>query len=335
MTDGSNEGPARAANAPEATSVSAVQNSFAFLFNVGDIEVPAQVIAGYQVRRATSDEIKLIKQLLSRLSLPPAKSGPISAYENRWSYDSDEKGVIDVRRTPLAEVDWRYYVVGYDGPNIHIDRLQSAFCLIDPEPEMLFSLLHVNDVGPGILLNPIRASHFLQSAVGDRHLQRITRTDLDDVRVLAEQIEKHDHTVVDLKRAFADFAYLSGTDPQGRLKLIGHFALIESLLSHAPKPSDPYDSITRQIRGKMTLIGNRSARINYSTYFGAAKIDKVWATLYGYRSAIAHGSAADFGGEFQLLRSADNVLAFIRHATRQLLRFALSEPVLLRDLKWA
>ena len=81
------------------------------------------------------------------------------------------------------------------------------------------------------------------------------------------------------------------------LRFLGYFAILESLLTHAPKPSDPYSSITRQVQKKLILLDHRwTHKINYGP-FGEAKPEKVWSTMYGYRSLIAHGGQPDFSGE--------------------------------------
>ncbi len=38
------------------------------------------------------------------------------------------------------------------------------------------------------------------------------------------------------------------------LRFLGYFAMLESLLTHAPNPSDPYDSITRQVQKRRALL---------------------------------------------------------------------------------
>ena len=55
--------------------------------------------------------------------------------------------------------------------------------------------------------------------------------------------------------------------------------------------------------------------------------------LYGYRSALAHGTPADFKTKFQILKDPATVLNFLKEATKLTLLFAMKEPEFLADLK--
>lgn len=112
--------------------------------------------------------------------------------------------------------------------------------------------------------------------------------------------------------------------------------LIERHVTHAPKPGDPYDTLTRQVSAKMSFLSKRMHRsLRYDAYFSAEVApETLWKRLYGYRSALAHGTRPSFErGDFQVLRGEGEVLQFLRHATRELLRLVVSEPSLVSDLK--
>jgi hypothetical protein len=109
--------------------------------------------------------------------------------------------------------------------------------------------------------------------------------------------------------------------------------MLEALLTHQPKPSDPYESITRQIKKKVALLDNRwSPRIDYRR-FGGVDPDKVWEKMYSYRSALAHGAKPNFTGDLQLLRNPDQALSLVKETVKSIARFALVDPRLLEDLK--
>ena len=117
------------------------------------------------------------------------------------------------------------------------------------------------------------------------------------------------------------------------LRFLGYFAILESLLTHAPKPSDPYDSITRQVIKKLTLLDHRwTPKIDY-TPFGDAKPEKVWSRLYSYRSRVAHGGEPDFDGELSVLKNKETALKIVKETTKAVIRQALLEPQLLLDLR--
>jgi len=114
---------------------------------------------------------------------------------------------------------------------------------------------------------------------------------------------------------------------------LGYFAVLESLLTHAPNPTDPYDSITRQIKKKLAVLDNRwSIKIDYGP-FGGVPAEKIWTKMYAYRSRIAHGGVPDFVGDLKLLVSDDRVLKPIKETAKSVIRQALVEPQLLFDLR--
>jgi hypothetical protein len=114
---------------------------------------------------------------------------------------------------------------------------------------------------------------------------------------------------------------------------LGHFAVLEALLTHPPKPTDPYDSITRQVKKKLALLDRRSQPgIDYSS-FAEANRETVWAKMYAYRSTLAHGGAPTFDGDLQVLESHDNALKLVKQTAKMVIRQALIEPQLLADLR--
>ncbi len=119
------------------------------------------------------------------------------------------------------------------------------------------------------------------------------------------------------------------------LRYLGYFAIIESILTHAPKSTDPYDSITRQVYTKMALLNRRFAvSLPYKAHFGGVSPKKVWQSLYAYRSAIAHGSSPDFNStQRKIIGNKDAALDFVRVATLSLVRQVLYEPAFIKDLR--
>ena len=138
-----------------------------------------------------------------------------------------------------------------------------------------------------------------------------------------------------LRAAVAEHRTLRLLGKHTRLRLLGRFSILESLLVHKPNPSDPYDSITRQVKTKMRLLDRRFARpVQYDAFSVSAKLDKLWGTLYGLRSAIAHGDRPKFDkGQFAGLGTLENADALVASALRSVLRQTLEEPTLLEDLR--
>lgn len=117
------------------------------------------------------------------------------------------------------------------------------------------------------------------------------------------------------------------------LRFLGYFAILESLLTHPPKSSDPYDSITRQVKNKINLLNNRwEIKLDYSN-FGEARDGTIWNKMYAYRSSVAHGGNPDFSGELSILGSHLNALKLVKETVKALIRQVLFEPQLMMDLR--
>jgi hypothetical protein len=147
-------------------------------------------------------------------------------------------------------------------------------------------------------------------------------------------LAKHsDAGLFNLKRCLNELAALKQLHPDSPLRLLGYFALLESLLTHAPKPTDPYDSITRQIKKKLNLLNHRlESPIDYSE-FDTAPPEKIWATMYSYRSAVAHGGKPNFDNDHKLLKNSSCALHLVKETAKAVINQALREPQLILDLQ--
>jgi hypothetical protein len=138
---------------------------------------------------------------------------------------------------------------------------------------------------------------------------------------------------VDVQLLALQLGQLKGLPHKSELRFLGYFAVLESLLTHTPKPSDPYDSITRQVKKKLALLDHRFPHsIDYAP-FGGTSADVVWSKMYAYRSLVAHGGIPSFDGELQVLASHDAALTLIKETVKAVIRQALSEPQLVLDLR--
>jgi Apea-like HEPN len=131
----------------------------------------------------------------------------------------------------------------------------------------------------------------------------------------------------------------------GNLKLLGYFAVLESILSHKPAANDSADSITRQLKRNLSLLENRLTFANDTfrlNEFGSQKPDKVLAQLYELRSQLTHGGDPRSALEWfeqnrptRFVSSSPNVwlYSFCRSLVQKTLQCALREPQLVCDLK--
>ncbi len=303
-------------------------SGFIFLANVGQLAdfESKEICSGYDLRRASSEEADMIRRALSQLS--PDKGRWI--YEIRWPHAG---GALEL----LEESDWRYYVVNFTDRYAQLSKLETALSLHPLGLEISLWFLHPNEknwAAQGYKLASLFQLYQSVEYQDATFFKTVTVKDLIEIHGLCSQIEKHDHSVLNLEPLFVGLKDVKALPPKSPMRYLSYFAILEALVTHSPKDGDPYDSITRQVKKKMALLNRRFPRELPYGVFGNASTDTVWGKLYSYRSKIAHGSNADFSsGDLSTLHGADRALAFLREATLAVVRQALSEPELLADLR--
>ena len=143
---------------------------------------------------------------------------------------------------------------------------------------------------------------------------------------------EHDHEILELTRVGELLLDLRDLPHFSPLQILGYFAILESVLTHQPRPDDRYESLTRQITNKLALLDKRwNPSFDYSL-LGGAKHEKIWPQMYAYRSTIAHGNKLDFKTKLALLKNEDVANALITDAVKKTIRQAYVEPRLVKDL---
>jgi hypothetical protein len=240
----------------------------------------------------------------------------------------------------LPKKEWRYFVIEFNGGNEELALLEKALCIAPCGLELGFTLSRVTlgkKVFPACLYSPPRLFQSL-SALSYAHSpergagQIITVADAEQVGEIFAALKAHDNGVLDLDRIFKLVFELKDLPHFSPLQILGSFAALESILTHAPAPADLHDSITRQIKQKLALLNRRwQPPLDYSS-FQPLPHDKIWSKMYDYRSAIAHGGLPDFKSKLSVLKSANSANALISETLKKTICQALKEPQLLADL---
>ena len=316
---------------PTATPRATVPESYAFVMNVWHLKEAASytLAPGHELRRATAEEILVIKDSIASRG-PAPQLQYTYLWECQWPHPGGTIGL-------LPQEEWRYFVIAFKGSNGTIAELESAFDLAPLELEVGLRFVYHEvggQVGHGVVWQPGRMFHVLENAMHDNSFfVDVSVGDIGAIQAIHRQLQQHDHRLVDLERLATCLSQLKGLPHSSPLRFLGYFAVLESLLTHAPKPSDPYDSITRQVKKKLALLGHRWPRaLDYSPFGGAAP-DTVWSKMYTYRSLLAHGAAPEFTRELAALRSHELALKLIKETVKAVIRQALTEPQLLLDLR--
>lgn len=236
---------------------------------------------------------------------------------------------------PLPEQEWRYYVVstpenGAAHSNMHLSSNIS-------EVVMELSALHFTDRSYGMRSGIIHNELFGWFAGPAKRIGENELRDIANVYKSLSDLTKGGYVsseYPEVSRALDMYDSLSLLPRNSQFHALGLFAIIEMLITHNPKLEDRGDSITHQMQSKIPLLSKRFEKpLDYPNFFPGETDKRIWSALYGYRSAIAHGGMPDFQKDHKILRNADNANAFLREMVKALLRHALREPQLYRDLR--
>jgi transposase len=210
-----------------------------------------------------------------------------------------------------------------------IEKIREASEIAPVELEILFTV-----VNGGLVWHQDHVFQILQQIRhNDDFFVEIFASDVAEIKKLCARLEQSQSQVLDISPFLRQLTGLKALPYRSPLRFLGYFALLEALLTHSPKPTDPYDSITRQVKKKLTLLNHRwFSKIDY-TPFGKTPPEKVWEKMYGYRSDVAHGNLPDFKKELTALKSEVHALRLLKETTKAVVRFALDEPELLADLR--
>lgn len=306
--------------------------SFCFVLTdaVLDDASPLELIPGYVLEKANSDQIEKIRGFLiqrfdfSELSPP---------YEWNITPGASEG---QLKASLMERKDWRYLVINFEGANRDVEHLGWALHLCEEELEIGPSYVVVPPFGGGWVQQRAFITSFYNQFVPYIELPKSIRTrSLSNCRQYFDQIETLVPNHPNIRRAIREFAYLRALPRSSRFVIMGYFMVLECLITHAPKPSDSGDSLTRQIKSKMTLLERRFCRpLNWSVFSGNIPHETLWGKLYTYRSRIAHGAEIDFtDNELSCLKSDAIISQFMREVVKLVIIRCLAEPILMQDLQ--
>jgi hypothetical protein len=165
----------------------------------------------------------------------------------------------------------------------------------------------------------------------------LTKNLVKDLRSTIEIVSKFKNTYCNkfktIDKAFEDFLNLNEIPTVSPFRVLGYFAILEILLI-----KNGGDSITNQLKNKISLINNRmESEICIGDYFSdTPKLSTIIAKLYNLRSQIAHGSFVDFK-EFHIKPKGEPSISIPEFIYSEILKkvliHAMKEPQLIDDLR--
>jgi Apea-like HEPN len=315
-----------------ASSQEEPEYAFGFMVNVSRITGASQLelTPGHILRKGTASEITAIKAILVE------HNGRLGGrYFFPWEMERKSGGLLD----EAPEEDWNYFVVAFSGSNQGMHLLEQAFALLDSNLKVGFTTIKTGSrklvsLHAGRLFQALQENFLaIQANRIDEHLSPVDAECAVQIRRLAERLSEHVATDIDIPRVCNQLLNLQVLDANSDVAFLGYFTVLESLLVHKPDPKDPTDSITRQVKKKITLLDNRwNPKIDYSA-FDAHKPEAIWGKMYEMRSAIAHGDLPDFKQSLKSLRDFVTARSLLTRTVRAIARHALEEPRLVADLR--
>ena len=304
------------------------------LANVGSVDGVLEVAPGVRIRSASETEVEELRRGLAeyahwpslvrnpyetKLRREPWPGGPPNSHREVWE--------------PLASDQHRYVVAEHPSGNAQVHLIAEASTLTPNHLELGFSVSLGSPTPIGCGMN--FAGRALQEAQhDDGYFSHFTIADGAELAEVVSKRAQHDDAVVPLGAAIQSYQQLRAIPRDSGMRFLGYFAILESLLTHQPKPTDPTESLTRQVRQKAMLLSRRFRHPLSYADFETTKVDKVWTALYGVRSKLAHGAVPDFADrDCRALRDFKTATRFVAGATWRVMRQALEEPHLVADLK--
>jgi len=305
------------------------------------VQLPIEISPTLRIERPTDQQLELINDLAGRFDA----YGEVQTY---YTHDArfepgDVVGSGSIHREPLPRERYKFLLLTFDGTGNDAHFFLQAALLVSPALQALFHIRTNKPFGRGertgwgwddFRFNRVRMEWWESYKHVPPVLDESVVASYSAAFLARQSIGFSGDTAP--HRAIHIFELLPHMPGHvaSMFEVLGLFMIIEMLLTHQPDPKDPTDSLNRQVRNKVPFVFERMGRqIDYSA-FGDAKPKSVWAALYAYRSAFAHGNKIDFKSpDLRLLKNEGIANAFLSEVTRMLIRFSLDDPKLFEGLK--
>lgn len=305
-----------------------------------DACLPFKIADDCTISKASNAQILEVKKSLEKIFPVTAFT---TGYPVHFFYEYEIDLVINGRYfistdKPLLESDWRYYIVTATKRQTN-EELHLA-SQISKAPLNLNALSFWANLGWVGSYHPQRLHKYYRE--NDSHpvtmLDQQSLDDLSEIYKLWKKVivEPGESTKFpEIRRALEMYENLNELPSGSQFHILGLFAIIEMLVTHNPKLEDRGDSITHQMKSKMPLLARRfDLPVDAALFFSDVSSDKIWSALYSLRSTVAHGGRPDFSSsQLRVLKDEDNAKSFLRFFVKSLIRHALHEPDLYKDLR--
>jgi len=316
------------------------------MFVLTNVEMPKErlpfvIHEDVVLRRACAEEVALLEKALEDTYgfLGSHKAEPTAKYKGHLVSNKDGQLTLTGEG---YEGESRFWVVAYHGVNDRNRALKLAGLLINPQLYFDFTYICHKPDQQGctgcIIGNNMPISRF-RSDMFEQH-RSIEFSEMERFRDFYCRIQVDRSAPERAEELLGRYLQTFKFDMVDAVLVLLYTGIIESIITHAPDPKDPTDSLSRQVSAKMELVRNRFDRdIKPESYFTKNKeqlpaFTKTWKDLYGIRSTIIHGGHVSFErGSSSKFENITLINKYLHDNIRELIKLYFKEPLLLQDLR--
>ncbi|MES2041904.1 MAG: hypothetical protein V4495_29160 [Pseudomonadota bacterium] len=292
-----------------------LSSRFAFVLNQIEVDaknLPFELAPGCYLSLASEEQIAWFRQNILRLT------GERN-FSHSFYFEKGKRKIIgstDLEIIDLPKSEWRYYSINVPIDFFRLEDIQMASKACNV-PLEICGLSHEPNGGTStkewVLGN-------IFSPLNEFHPKNVS---IQELKLIAENytLLVNSNTYPFVREAFVMFDQLNTLPKISRLNVVGLFAVIEMLVTHKQQNNNRNDSISRQIKDRMTELSKIiGLNLTLPAQLKLLKPSKRWDALYDYRSAVAHGD------DRKISVNADDTNEYLKAVIQSILRDALRNP---------
>jgi hypothetical protein len=320
------------------------EGGFCFIATALDVKIPlpVEITSTLKLDRANDTQLEMIHQFLDAGSSLGVRMSDRLYYEAERVKEKPTDNHFTILQQP--EEKWRYYVINYVGRHSVGWRFFSIADLVFPYLASHANYLTSEAFGQGEVrargYDTLGSETFYSYQMwshdsSPRQFDEKCLHKLQELLKKYDELDKNKHEGILRAVEYHKNIHRLPAPTLNYLYVLGLFMIIEMQLTHNPYEKEIGDSLTHQIKTKVGLLSPRfTTPLDYSAFGRGCSPEKIWGSLYAYRSCIAHGNHIDFSkGPLKVLKNSRTADEFLIIATKTILAHALIEPDLINALK--
>lgn len=292
-----------------------LSSRFAFVLNQIEVDaknLPFELAPGCYLSVASEEQIAWFRQNILRLI--GERNFSHSFYFEKGKRKIN--GSTDLEIVDLPKSEWRYYSINVPIDFFRLEDIQMASKACNV-PLEICGLSH--EPNGGISTKEWVLGNIF-SPFNEFHSKKVSN---EELKLIAENYKLlvNSNAYPFVREAFVMFDQLNTLPKLSRLTVVGLFAVIEMLVTHEKQKNNRNDTISEQIRKRMTELSKIiDLDLRLPAQLKPQKLSKRWDALYDYRGAVAHGDNR------KISVNADDANEYLKTVIQSILRDVLRNP---------